>query len=50
MTGGGECNKKKYGTASNSPSEIPLSHNTQKEKRLPTLTSKQPRNQNIKKT
>lgn len=41
---------KKVRNSIKQPSEIPLSHTPRKKKRLPTLTSKQPRNHKIKKT
>lgn len=49
MTGGGECNKKSTEQHQTTIGDTAFSH-TQKEKRLPTLTSKQPRNHSIKKT
>lgn len=48
MTGGGECNKKVRNSIKLTIGDTAFSH-TQKEKRLPTLTSKQPRNHSIKK-
>lgn len=49
MTGGGECNKKVRNSIKLTIGDTAFSH-TRKEKRLPTLTSKQPRNHSIKKT